>query len=144
MSEKLAVVMPVYNERDAIGAVLDKWVHALDALGIDYEIRPYNDGSHDDSLEIMRLSAQRLGDGRINVRDKSNGGHGNTILTGYREAAADGLTGYSKLIPTTRWDRRNLKSCGHVVMNMTFSQEGGMGADRSCRERLSVSSRGFA
>ena len=91
MSEKLAVVMPVYNERDAIGAVLDKWVHALDALGIDYEIRPYNDGSHDDSLEIMRLSAQRLGDGRINVRDKSNGGHGNTILTGYREAAADGF-----------------------------------------------------
>lgn len=27
----------------------------------------------------------------IEVRDKPNGGHGNTILTGYREAAADGF-----------------------------------------------------
>lgn len=90
MSERLCVVMPVYNERDAIGAVLEKWDATLKALHIDYEIRPYNDGSKDDTLAVMRDAAQRLGD-RVNVRDKVNGGHGNTILTGYREAAADGF-----------------------------------------------------
>lgn len=89
MSDKLCVVMPVYNEQEAIGGVLEKWDVALKAIGIDYEIRPYNDGSSDGSLAVMRETAERLG--AICVKDKPNGGHGNTILTGYREAAADGF-----------------------------------------------------
>ena len=89
MSEKLCVVMPVYNEQDAIGTVLDKWAKALDALGIDYRIRPYNDGSKDNSLVVMKSKAASLP--RVDVRDKPNGGHGNTILTGYRDAVADGF-----------------------------------------------------
>ncbi len=90
MSDRLCVVMPVYNERDAIGPVLEKWHAALDGLGIDFEIRPYNDGSKDDTLAVMEATAGRL-DRRVAVRNKPNGGHGNTILTGYREAAADGF-----------------------------------------------------
>lgn len=90
MSDRLCVVMPVYNEQEAIGPVLEKWDAALKALGIDYEIRPYNDGSRDASLAVMRQTARRLGP-QICVRDKANGGHGHTILTGYREAAADGF-----------------------------------------------------
>lgn len=61
MSERLCVVMPVYNERDAIGPVLEKWDATLKTLGIDYEIRPYNDGSKDDSLSVMREIAKKLG-----------------------------------------------------------------------------------
>lgn len=89
MRDRLCVVMPVYNEEAAIGPVLGKWDDALAALGIDYEIRPYNDGSKDGSLDVMREIA--AGRPRISVRNKENGGHGNTILTGYREAAADGF-----------------------------------------------------
>lgn len=89
MSERLCVVMPVYNEQDAIGLVLEKWSHALDAIGVDYTIRPYNDGSKDRSLSVMRSVAERLT--RVDVRDKANGGHGNTILTGYRDAVKDGF-----------------------------------------------------
>lgn len=89
MSDKLCVVMPVYNEQDAIGPVLGKWANALDALGLDYTIRPYNDGSKDNSLAVMQSKAAGLP--HVEVRDKPNGGHGNTILTGYREAAADGF-----------------------------------------------------
>lgn len=90
MSERLCIVMPVYNEQDAIGRVLVKWHNALTLLGVDFEIRPYNDGSKDDSLEVMHKVAQTLGN-RVKVQDKPNGGHGNTILKGYREAAADGF-----------------------------------------------------
>ena len=90
MSDKLCVVMPVYNEQEAIGGVLEKWDVALKAIGVDYEIRPYNDGSRDGSLAVMRETAARLGS-QICVKDKPNGGHGNTILTGYREAVADGF-----------------------------------------------------
>lgn len=89
MSDRLCVVMPVYNEQDAIGPVLEKWSEALDALNADYVIRPYNDGSRDNSLSVMKSVAVHLP--RVDVRDKPNGGHGNTILTGYREASDDGF-----------------------------------------------------
>lgn len=89
MAETLCVVIPVYNEEAAIGNVLEKWTRALDALGVDYRIRPYNDGSKDSSLSVMRKFASSHS--RVEVRDKANGGHGNTVLTGYREAAADGF-----------------------------------------------------
>lgn len=89
MADRLCVVMPVYNEREAIGGVLEKWSTELDRLGIDYVIRPYNDGSKDDSLSVMKQAAAALP--HVEVRDKPNGGHGPTILQGYREAAADGF-----------------------------------------------------
>ena len=60
MSEKLAIVMPVYNEEEAIGAVLEKWVKALDALNIDYTINPYNDGSKDNSLSVIQQKAKEF------------------------------------------------------------------------------------
>jgi len=91
MSDRLCVVMPVYNEEEAIGGVLKKWSDALVALGIDFTIRPYNDGSKDSSLRVMRDFVAANPNARIEVKDKPNGGHGNTILTGYREAAADGF-----------------------------------------------------
>lgn len=91
MTERLCVVMPVYNEQAAIEKVLKKWSSALDELKIDFSIRPYNDGSRDASLEVMRAFVTANPESRVYVRDKPNGGHGNTILTGYREASADGF-----------------------------------------------------
>lgn len=59
-------------------------------LGIDHVIRPYNDGSRDSSFDVMLKAAARHP--HIEVRNKPNGGHGNTILTGYRDAASDGFS----------------------------------------------------
>ena len=59
MNDKLAIVMPVYNEEAVIGSVLDKWANALDSLGIDYQLHPYNDGSRDGSLGQMKAAAER-------------------------------------------------------------------------------------
>jgi len=91
MNDRLCVVMPVYNEEEAIGGVLRKWSDALSALGIDFTIRPYNDGSKDSSLKVMRDYVSANPNAHVEVKDKLNGGHGNTILTGYREAAKDGF-----------------------------------------------------
>ena len=82
--------MPVFNEQAAIGNVLRKWDSALSSLGIDYCICAYNDGSKDNTLSVMHEAAQHAATGRIKVYDKPNGGHGNTILTGYRAAVTDG------------------------------------------------------
>ena len=83
------MVMPVYNEQAIISLVLKKWVKVLDAIGVDYVIRVYNDGSTDGTLQEMRKAAANLS--RVDIRDKRNGGHGNTVLTGYREAVTDGF-----------------------------------------------------
>ena len=87
--DKLAIVMPVYNEEEAIGAVLDKWVKAMDALGLDYTVNPYNDGSKDNSYQVIQDKAREY-PGKVVAHTKPNGGHGPTILLGYREAAAAG------------------------------------------------------
>ena len=87
--EKLAIVMPVYNEEEAIGAVLDKWVEAMDRLGIVYAIHPYNDGSKDGSWRVIQAKAAEY-PGRVIAHTKPNGGHGPTILQGYRDAAESG------------------------------------------------------
>lgn len=87
--KELAIVMPVYNEQEAIGKVLDKWVEAIDKLGIDYAIHPYNDGSKDGSLEVIKAKEKEY-PGRVIAHTKNNSGHGPTILQGYREAAAAG------------------------------------------------------
>ena len=86
----LAVVIPVYNEEEAIGAVLDKWVAELDKLGIDYTVNPYNDGSKDGSWGVIQAKEKQY-PGRVVGHDKANSGHGPTILQGYRDAADTGF-----------------------------------------------------
>ena len=90
MDDKLAIVMPVYNEEAIIGIVLEKWTNTLNALKIDYQIHPYNDGSKDSSLIQMKQVAERH-QGRIVPHDKPNSNHGPTILLGYKEAVANGF-----------------------------------------------------
>jgi len=85
--KELIVVMPVYNEEGAIGGVLKKWSNALAALGIDYGIFAYNDGSKDNTSAILKAAAAE--NPRIKAVDKPNSGHGPTILRGYREACEE-------------------------------------------------------
>ena len=89
MSDRLCAEMPVYNEQDAMKTVLEKWSVESNRIDIDHVIRPYNDGSKGDSLEVMVCAAVTLP--YVEVRDKPNGGHGPTILQGRREAVEDGF-----------------------------------------------------
>ena len=80
---ELTVVLPVYNEEEIIGEVLGNWTGELERLHIDFQIHVYNDGSKDNTLEI--LNTYEAWNKNIIVHDKSNTGHGPTILLGYRE-----------------------------------------------------------
>ena len=67
---KVSVVVPVYNVEDYLAECLDSIVNqTLD----DIEIICINDGSPDNSLEILREYEAR--DDRITVIDQENGGH---------------------------------------------------------------------
>lgn len=81
----LAVVMPVYNEEGAIGAVIEKWTSELDKLQIDYNIFAYNDGSKDNTAAILEELAKTQP--KLVAINKANSGHGATILKAYRDNA---------------------------------------------------------
>jgi glycosyltransferase involved in cell wall biosynthesis len=81
------VVIPACNEEGAIQKVVESWDQRLGALGIEYELRVYDDGSKDDTgnvLEALARQRPRL----VPVR-QTNRGHGPTILRGYREARGE-------------------------------------------------------
>lgn len=80
---ELNIVIPVYNEQEAISTVLDKWTTALNNLNINHQIHVYNDGSKDNTLTILNEYAKT--NANVIVHNKSNSGHGPTILLGYRE-----------------------------------------------------------
>lgn len=83
----LSVVMPVYNEAPVVETVVTDWVAELSRLGIDFELRVYDDGSCDGSDELLRRLASR--DRRIVFTRHPNRGHGPTLLRGYQEARGE-------------------------------------------------------
>jgi dolichol-phosphate mannosyltransferase len=80
---ELAVVMPVYNEEECIVDVVKSWRSEFKRLKIDAEIIVLNDGSKDQTKDRL---LEFEDDEQIIVINKSNSGHGPTILEGYRMA----------------------------------------------------------
>ena len=64
--------------------MIEDWIDHLKRLNIDFVINAYNDGSTDQSLELLRELQPKHPE--LNVIDKPNSGHGPTILKGYRES----------------------------------------------------------
>jgi len=80
-NDKLAVVMPVYNEEEIIVSTVNKWLKELRGLQIDFKMHVYNDGSSD--LTLIKLQYLALKNSELVIHDKKNSGHGPTILRGY-------------------------------------------------------------
>lgn len=83
MTIDLAVVMPVYNEEECIIHVIDSWLSALSDLDIRFQVIVLNDGSSDGTWEALRAFNH---DNRVEVVNKTNSGHGPTILMGYQKS----------------------------------------------------------
>jgi len=80
--------MPVYNEEEAINSVLNEWHRELEGSSLNYTFCILNDGSKDKTLEKLRTFA---GEHRhLTIVDKSNSGHGQTCIEGYRMAIEKG------------------------------------------------------
>ena len=83
MEKELYAIIPAYNEQDTIEQVVNDWKIINDLGGVLVII---DDGSQDNTLSILR----RLESDSIIVLSKENGGHGDTLLYGYRFAIALG------------------------------------------------------
>ncbi len=85
----LTVVMPVYNERESVAAVVREWCETLRGERIDFILALYDDGSSDGSAELLETLAHELPE--VRVARHENRGHGPTVLRGYREARSEWL-----------------------------------------------------
>lgn len=86
---ELLVVIPVYNEQNAIRKVIYEWMDELDVWCKDFVVLAIDDGSSDRSLEILHRLQERFGS-RLLVTSRPNCGHGQTCLEGYRHGSTMG------------------------------------------------------
>lgn len=83
--EKLAVIMPVYNEEEIVGTVVENWTEKLGELNIDYTFFIYNNESSDNTLQVLERVSEN--NPNIIIVNKKNEGHGPAVLKGYKDNA---------------------------------------------------------
>lgn len=74
----LSIVIPLYNEAENIEKVLGDWHYELQKHNIDYCFVIVNDGSKDNSIDVIKLLNYN-----IILLNKHNSGHGRSIRLGY-------------------------------------------------------------
>ena len=89
--ETIYIVMPAYNEAENIKETIKQWypiVEDLSKQGVEAKLVIANDGSKDNTLEIMN---EQKGDHPLFLPlDKPNSGHGATVLYLYHYAVEKG------------------------------------------------------
>jgi len=86
--DKLYIVIPAYNEQDNIDEVVKDWYPVVEKTGADSRLVIIDDGSKDDTYaKLQELQKERP---QLEPIHKENGGHGATVLYGYRYAIDKG------------------------------------------------------
>jgi len=84
MVTELSIVIPAYNEEEAISSWYEEMVKFLGLIDINHEILIVDDGSTDRTAEI----ANKLKDARL-IRHQVNRGYGAALKTGIAEATGN-------------------------------------------------------
>jgi glycosyltransferase involved in cell wall biosynthesis len=79
---ELSLVVPVYNERDALPGLLDETERVCNELGVDWEIVVVDDGSTDGSAELLEQHASRRSGVSV-VRLRRNFGKSAALTAGF-------------------------------------------------------------
>ncbi|MFB0538243.1 MAG: glycosyltransferase family 2 protein [Anaerolineae bacterium] len=79
----VSIVIPAYNEEEAIGSVIDQVISVMEKADILNEIIVVDDGSTDETVQIVQEKAVQL------VRHPFNKGYGAALKTGMRKAKYD-------------------------------------------------------
>ena len=84
----ISVVIPIYNEEQSLGKLYDELAKTLAKVGQDYEVIAVDDGSSDNSSEILKKLHQQ--DPRIKVvRFRRNFGQTAALAAGFDYAKGD-------------------------------------------------------
>lgn len=86
--DKLYIVIPAYNEEENIESVVKDWYPVVQRINGESRLIVVDDGSKDSTYErLTELSKERP---QLQALHKENGGHGATLLYGYRYAIDQG------------------------------------------------------
>lgn len=80
--EKLYIVIPAYNEEETIEMVAREWHEVVEKIGKESKLVIINDGSKDGTYKKLCDLKKKLP--QLEPLTKENGGHGATLLYGYR------------------------------------------------------------
>ena len=83
----ISVVIPVYNEEEAIGECRESIASTMRQIDLRYELVVVDDGSTDMSMSLVNATAAGTGHVRV-VRHEANLGYSAALRTGYRTARA--------------------------------------------------------
>ncbi len=84
----LSAFFPCYNDAQSIGALVRSVSATLAELGVEHEVIVVDDGSRDESLEVLRRMRELVPELRI-VRHAANRGYGAALRSGFAAATKD-------------------------------------------------------
>ncbi len=84
----LSIVIPAFNEENNILKLADRLIETLEATGHSYEILFIDDGSTDDTFEIIRQLAS-TSNAIQGIRFRRNFGKSNALATGFEAARGE-------------------------------------------------------
>ncbi len=90
MSPKYSIIIPAYNESQRITATLDKVLAHIAQEKWDAEVLVVNDGSRDDTADIIRRYAETHSNVRL-VENPGNRGKGYSVRNGMQQAKGEVL-----------------------------------------------------
>src|SRR2546422_3704952 len=85
---KLSVVVPVYNQEKNVSTALARIKRVIESTGLSYEIVVVNDGSSDDTINVLRNQATNGSNLRI-VTYSQNMGKGYAVKMGITNSSGD-------------------------------------------------------
>ncbi len=88
MSESISVFFPAYNDARSIGKLVADAQKILEKLTNDFEIIVVNDGSADETAEVLRELQKKHEKLRV-VKHETNRGYGAALQSGFRAARKD-------------------------------------------------------
>lgn len=86
---KVSVVIPVYNEQESLPALLERTIAACEQLSQPYEIVMVDDGSSDQSAEMLTAAAEKPGSCVVAVLLNRNYGQHSAIMAGFNQVSGD-------------------------------------------------------
>jgi dolichyl-phosphate beta-glucosyltransferase len=90
MNEKLTIVIPAFNEAKKIEATVDEVTSFISGRGYSYELIIVDDGSKDDTLDIIKRYKALNSNGSIKILENNpNRGKGFVVRKGIIEATGD-------------------------------------------------------
>lgn len=127
--DKLYIVIPAYNEEETIKQVISDWYPVVERIGQESRLVIIDDGSKDSTYQLMKEAAKQYP--QLLPLTKPNGGHGATVLFGYRYAIEEGADyifqtdSDGQTLPEEFWNFWNLRKDYAMVIGHRKGRQDG-------------------